>query len=64
VEEFLATSGAHRENSLFAYFAAKGGAVSLRFRLAGGGKGIRTLSTASDILISALVSTTYRDLTV
>src|ERR1700686_4619677 len=27
--------------SCFAYFAAKGGAVSLQFRLAGGGRGIR-----------------------
>src|ERR1700692_3862827 len=28
-----------------AYFGAKGGAVSLRFRLAGGGRGIRTRGT-------------------
>jgi hypothetical protein len=31
----------------FAYFAAKGGAVSLQFRLAGGEGGIRTPGTVS-----------------
>jgi len=34
-----------RNTGIFAYFAAKGGAVSLRFRLAGGGERIRTLGT-------------------
>jgi hypothetical protein len=34
-----------RNTGIFAYFAAKGGAVSLRFRLAGGEGEIRTLST-------------------
>ena len=34
-----------RNTGIFAYFAAKGGAVSLRFRLAGGEGGIRTLGT-------------------
>jgi hypothetical protein len=35
----------HEIRACFAYFAEKGGAVSLQFRLAGGEGGIRTLGT-------------------
>ena len=37
----------HEIRACFAYFAEKGGAVSLQFRLAGGGRGIRTPGTLS-----------------
>jgi hypothetical protein len=45
---------------IFAYFAAKGGALSLRFRLAGGERGIRTLGTGLDG-VRADVPLSYRE---
>ena len=49
-----------RNTAIFAYFAAKGGAVSLRSRLAGGEGGIRTLGTGLNG-VRADVCASYRE---
>jgi hypothetical protein len=49
-----------QNTGIFAYFAAKGGAVSLRFRLAGGEVGIRTLGTGLNG-VRADVCVSYRE---
>jgi hypothetical protein len=54
----------HEIRACFPYFAAKGGAVSLQFRLAGGEGGIRTLGTGlngvrADVCISYRESISY-----